>query len=288
MAPNWFGHDRRSDRATLALLAADTYAELPDHVKVVDVGAIDPKGSLISLQGTGEFYLVTTYAEGVERARSATELDVGRAQALAGYLVELHKRPCRAPPELYVRAIRDLLGSGEGIFGIADSYPLDRVIPLERLCAIEQRCVTWRWRLRGRTGRLRRTHGDYHPYNVLFREGVDFTLLDASRGGVGEPADDLAAMTINYVFGAAVHPTAWRTGLAPLWHAFWQTYLHASGDWEVLETIAPFFAWRGLVVASPVWYPDIPPESRETLLSFVESVLDAPVFDPSCLDRFIA
>src|SRR3989304_2907834 len=42
---------------------------------------------------------------------------------------------------------------------------------------IERRCVTWRWRLKGRTDRLRQVHGDYHPFNILFREGGDFTVL---------------------------------------------------------------------------------------------------------------
>src|SRR5215813_12441545 len=64
MAPNWFGHDRRSDRAALVLLAADTYAEVPRHTRVLDVGALDGGGELCSLAGDGEFYLITEYAEG--------------------------------------------------------------------------------------------------------------------------------------------------------------------------------------------------------------------------------
>jgi len=48
--------------------------------------------------------------------------------------------------------------------------------------------------------RLSQVHGDFHPWNVLFREGVDFTVLDRSRGERGEPADDVTAMTINYIF----------------------------------------------------------------------------------------
>src|SRR5262245_8634842 len=35
MMPNWFGHDRRADRAGLAVLAADTYRELPRHVRAL-------------------------------------------------------------------------------------------------------------------------------------------------------------------------------------------------------------------------------------------------------------
>jgi hypothetical protein len=288
MAPNWFGHDRRSDRAALVLLAADTYGLVPRHTQVLDVGAIDARGELVSLRGDGEFWLLTEYAEGTLYARDlraleergrATDRDLARARALAGYLVDLHKEPVDGPPELYHRALRDLVGSGEGIFGIADSYPRGGPVAFERLAALERRCVDFRWRLRGRERRLRRTHGDFHPYNILFREGADFTLLDASRGGVGDPADDLAALTINYVFGAVVYPGAREHGLAPVWDAFWTAYLDGSGDREVLEVIAPFFAWRALVVASPVWYPALTPEARDKLLGFAEQALEQG-FDP--------
>src|SRR5262245_21479979 len=64
MAPNWFGHDRRSDRAALVLLAADTFDAVPRHTRVLDVGAVDAQGELVSLRGDGEFWLVTEYAEG--------------------------------------------------------------------------------------------------------------------------------------------------------------------------------------------------------------------------------
>jgi hypothetical protein len=135
MGANWFGHDRRSDRAALALLSADTYDDIPRHIHVLDVGGIHEDGTLTSLRDTGELYLITTYVEGelyakdlrrVEETRVAKPTDVARAVALASYLVELHTAPFEGPPELYERAVRDLVGSGEGIFGITDSYPSPR------------------------------------------------------------------------------------------------------------------------------------------------------------------
>jgi hypothetical protein len=74
--------------------------------------------------------------------------------------------------------------------------------------------------------------------------------------------------------------------MKPLWDGFWKTYLDATGDEEVLEVLAPFLAWRALVLASPVWYPGVPPEGRDALLSLAEAALDAPSFDPAMADRF--
>jgi hypothetical protein len=65
-----------------------------------------------------------------------------------------------------------------------------------------------------------------------------------------------------------------------VWDTFWSTYLDATGDREVLEVIPPFFAWRALVVASPVWYPSLTPGMRDALLGFAEGVLEAGGVDP--------
>lgn len=67
--------------------------------------------------------------------------------------------------------------------GMCDTYPLPHgFITVTLLEEIERRCLSWRWRLKGRTDRLRQVHGDYHPFNILFREGTDFPVLDRSRG----------------------------------------------------------------------------------------------------------
>lgn len=292
--PNWFGHDRRSDRACSALLAADTYGEIPDHVRVLDVGALASGGEIVSLAGTTELYLITSYVEGelyaadlrrIERDARCGPLDVDRARSLAEWLAALHAETVTDPPEVYHRAIRDLVGSGEGIFGLVDSYPAGGPIDPSRLARLEQRAATFRLRLRDKHRRLRRTHGDFHPYNVLFRSGVDFSVLDASRGCRGDAADDLAAMSVNYLFGGALSRPAWQGGLKVLWQTFWTSYLDRTGDDEVLDVLAPFLAWRLLVVASPVWYPSVADEARDALLRTAEYALDAPRVE---LDRLEA
>lgn len=297
--PNEFGHDRRSDRAQATLLSYDTFSRIPQHVRALDVGAMghagqggqnqgqnqENPGDLISLRDAGEFYLLTTYAEGtvyaedlrrVARSGSASRLDLARAEALARYLVELHRE--RIPEPLrYRRAVRDLVGHGEGIFGVIDGYPEHTPgAPAERLKAIERLALEWRWRLRGRAGRLARTHGDFHPFNIVFDHDLEFTLLDASRGCVGDPADDVTCLALNYPFFALEHPGSWKQGLGLLWRKFWNTYLTGTHDNALLEVAPPFWAWRALVVANPRFYPGLPAEARDRLLSLVERMLAAP------------
>jgi aminoglycoside phosphotransferase (APT) family kinase protein len=272
------------------LLAFDDFARTPRHVRAVDVGAIMADGRLVSLREAGELFLITTYAPGrlyAEDLRAVAargvveELDLARADALAAYAAELHAEP-REGAVAYRRAIRDLVGHGEGIFGIVDGYPDDvPAAPPERLRAIERRCVDWRWRLRGRERRLVRTHGDFHPFNVVFADGVELCALDASRGGQGDPADDVTAMAINYVFFALDRPEAWPHGLGPLWRRFWRAYRRERDDPELLEAAPPYLAWRGLVLANPRFYPQLSTRARDALLGFVERVLDEGRVEPA-------
>jgi len=290
--PDGFGHDRRSDRVAEMLLAWDTFGAIPRHVRATDVGMIDGSGTLISLANTGEAYLLSRWAEGtpyaldlrrVSREGRASDEDVRRARALATLLGEIHAGH-GSQPLAYTRAWRDLVGSGEGIAGIADGYSAEDAevpgAPPGRIQAIESACLGWRHRHRHRADRLRRTHGDFHPFNVLFH-GADPVLLDTSRGSEGEPADDVACMAINFLFFGLEHRASWESGLGRLWREFFDAYQVARSDPGLYDVIAPFFAWRGLVVSSPAWYPHMSAADRDRILRFVERVLAAERFDPA-------
>ena len=294
MVPNEFGHDRRADRFAGTILAYDRFSLIPDHVPALDVGAILPDGGLVSLRAAREPYLVTGWAEGrlyaedlreIAAAGEATPRDLRRCELLAEWLAVLHEMSSeRESPRAvrWRRALRDLVGSGEGIFGIADAYGDDvPAASLERLERIEHRCLGWRWRLRDRVDRLARTHGDFHPFNIVIGPDDRITLLDASRGCEGDPADDVTALAVNYVFFALDARSAWQHGFGPLWRRFWAVYLDESDDRGLLETVAPFLAWRALVVCCPRFYPRLSAAGRDALLSLAERALDAPAFDPA-------
>src|SRR6266496_3375030 len=134
MVANQFGHDHMSDRAQILLGQYRTFNRLPRHVGALDVGTFQNDGSLISLGEAEEFCLLTEYAEGTPYAkdlerllntRVVVDLDRARADSLCDYLVGIHKIP---GPEgdlganLYRRRIRELVGHGECIMGLTDSY----------------------------------------------------------------------------------------------------------------------------------------------------------------------
>jgi Ser/Thr protein kinase RdoA (MazF antagonist) len=171
--------------------------------------------------------------------------------------------------------------------GILDSYPHPYPpLPPEACEAIEHDLVAWRWRLRERAHRLSRTHGDFHPWNILFREGTDFSLLDRSRGEWGEPADDVAALAVNYLFfgmrrAAAGGERGVTEPFRGLFHRFLSAYLQASQDLELLETLPPFLVFRLLVLAHPRWYPTLAGGVREELIAVARCLAQATRFDPA-------
>ena len=294
ISPGPFGHEHMADRAHILLWEHHAFNRLPHHVRSLDVGGFQSDGSIVSLGKVEEACLLTEYAEGrnysldLERIRDSgalTDLDLARADALCDYLLAIHAEPM-SDSGLYTRRIRELLGHGECIMGLTDSYPHHPLITADLLQEIEHRCLRWRWRIKALNHRLRQIHGDFHPWNILFRSGVDFQLLDRSRGEYGDPADDLSSLTVNYFFFSLQRSGRLEGPLERLFLRFWNRYLEKSGDHEILSVVAPFFAFRGLVIASPLWYPTLSDTVRKRILSFVLAVLDSESFDPTQVNAY--
>lgn len=294
MSPGPFGHEHMSDRARILLWSHGAFNRLPQHVRSIDVGAFRCDGTLVSLGNSQEFCLLTEYADGagyfhdLQRIRETdalTPLDRDRADALCDYLTGIHRNRGK-DPGLYIRRVRELVGDGECIMGIVDSYPPHPQIPAELLKQIEHTCVEWRWKLKPMTHRLRQVHGDFHPWNILFGEGAQFRLLDRSRGEWGDPADDVACLTMNYVFFSLQRGGRLNGAFDELFRRFWNRYLDRTGDYEILSVVAPYFAFRALVMASPAWYPSLSDEVRAKLLAFVRVALGQDAFDPAEVNAY--
>jgi hypothetical protein len=287
ITPGPFGHEHMADRAQELLWEHQAFNRLPRHVRSLDVAGIRREGDLVTLGGVEELCLLTDYVEGksyaqdverIFRTGELTDLDAARADALCDYLVEIHGVP-GTDPDLYVRRIRELVGHGQCIMGLIDSYPSNAITTPATLEEIERRCLKWRWRLKGLTHRLKQVHGDFHPWNILLGQGTDFQVLDRSRGEFGDPADDVACLSMNYVFFSLQRSGRLEGGLETLFQRFWRRYLERSGDREMLKVVAPFFAFRCLVMAHPVWYPALPDSVRERLIAFALAVLERDSFE---------
>ncbi len=291
-----FGRERDDDRVAAVWLDYRTFNRLPRHVPAVDMLAQHAGGELQSLQTVEDVLLVTTYCPGrpyaddLVRIRDTWELrpgDLERTAVLADYLADIHAEK-QIDQALWRRRLRDLLDRGEGMMGLTDSYPYGfNCVRENELCEIEKLAIEWRWRLKPLHHRLSQVHGDFHPFNIIFDENETFYVLDRSRGEWGEPADDVSCLTINYLFFSLQRVGRLERPFRDLYDLFWERYLAQRHDVELVEVIQPWFAWRALVLASPVWYPTIGHDSRCRLLTFARRVMEQEVFDPARINDYL-
>ena len=292
--PEGLEHDYPADRAGVFLLDLDEFKHLPRHVKALDVLSEMEDGSIKSIGGGKEYYLLMERAEGrhyfndlaamSKKDRLATG-DIVKIQSMASYLAKIHsvKKDSR---QLYLRKVRDTIGHGECLMGVFDTYP-EGTISYDEMAEIEKKCVEWRAKLRPKFKRLCQVHGDFHPGNIWFQNNKDFILLDRSRGPWGDAADDVTALTMNYIFFSINHFGSLKGPYLEAINLFYDKYINETGDRELFEVTAPFYAFRGAVVANPVFYPDVTGGSRRRILNFVHGVLDDKSFQVEKVNEYI-
>jgi aminoglycoside phosphotransferase (APT) family kinase protein len=260
-------------------------------------------GSIKSIGGGREYYLLMERAEGrhyfndlagFSKKERLDPIDIQKIEAMALYLAEIHS-VSKESRQLYWRKVRDTIGHGECLMGVFDTYP-EGAISHKEMAEIEKMCVDWRMRLKPKHGRLCQIHGDFHPGNIWFKEargqgsgvrGIDFILLDRSRGPWGDSADDVTALTINYIFFSINHYGDVRGPYFEALKLFYKEYIRMTGDKELLKIVAPFYAFRGAVVANPVFYPDVTPAKRRKIFNFMRNVLRAKSFNPDKVNEYL-
>jgi hypothetical protein len=301
------GHDYPSDRAGVFLLDVDEYKNLPRHVKAIDVLSEMEDGSIKSIGGGKEYYLLMEKGTGRHYFNDLDEFshrdnletsDIEKIEAMTSYLADIHSVK-KDSKTLYWRKIRDTVGHGECLMGVFDTYP-DGTLAYDEMAEIIKKSVDWLMRLKPKYRRLCQIHGDFHPGNIWFQEArsqqsevrspttispplekgvkggfdINFVLLDRSRGPWGEPADDVTALTINYIFFSIWHLGSVKGSYLEGLKMFFEKYVALTGDDEIYSVVAPFYAFRGAVVANPVFYPDLTPDQRKLIFRFVNNVLD--------------
>ena len=289
-----FSHDYPADRAWQALYGHAAYNDFPRHVRSLDVGFLRPSGELVSAADAIDFFQLVEKAEGhlywldLDRLLEGRldPLDTQRTQALARFLADAHATK-RDEPTLYARRIRELVGHGECVMGILDSYPT----PLP--CCRRRRArhwrsamVRWRWRLRDRAppsvAHAWRFSSLEHP--VPRGDGLQRSRPQPRRVGRAGRRRGRAGHQLPLLRHAQGRPARGAGVAEPfrgLFHDFLNTYIETSRDYELLETLPPFLAFRALVLAHPRWYPDLPGSVRSDLAHLAGSLTQLTRFDPA-------
>ena len=284
--PDDFGHDRRSDRTANLMLAFDTFGKLPHHVAAIDMGLVRRRRLARLARGhrravpasrRGSTARCTRMTCGASaRSGVAHAEDIARAETLARVLLEIHAVP-GSHPGAYTRAIRDLLGHGEGVFGLVDSLSAGR--GAGGAAARDRGGVPRMAMAAARAHAPAAPHARRLPsvqHRVRRRDGL--VLLDASAAA------------------KAIRPTTWRarrsiirsSAIGHRWRrarTLWDRVLARLPRRRHATTCSPrsrrSTAWRALVLASPIWYPHRRRRDRDRILGFAERALAAERFDPA-------
>jgi aminoglycoside phosphotransferase (APT) family kinase protein len=291
-----YGHQFYWDRAAILMSQYETSGRMKRHARPLGLGYVNVSDALVPVMDPKEFFIVSEKLEGYDyfrdleriRERGLRDADVDMAREFARWLAEVHSVKLD-DPSLYARRIRNLLGASECILGLVDeAFPRNYAFfGDEQFKALEKRLVDWRWKLKRYAHRLSAVHGDFHPWNVLVTEDGRFSVLDRSRGEWGEPGGDLACMAINYLLWSMYGHDGLAGPFETLYRAYFEEYLTRTGDTEVLEVLAPFCVFRGLVIASPEWYPDHPDSVRRRLFNFVSNVVEDEIFDWEHVNKYL-
>lgn len=259
------GKEYSADRAQALILAHSLYPLMKKHIRSTDVIGLEKNGGVVSIGETEEFFIIMEEACGedyfndlrrIGESDKLEEADKNKAVILARYLADLHKQKFNKG-SLYKRKIRDTIGGGESIMGVMDMYPekLDW-FPQREQVQIVQKAVEFWMRDKYKIGRLCNVHGDFHPGNIWFTDADDFVILDRARGEFGEAADDITALTINFIFYSLIYKGKFSGPLKELMDIFIKEYFRLANDKEMEKIIAPYWAFRAAVLCNPCFYPD--------------------------------
>jgi aminoglycoside phosphotransferase family enzyme len=92
---------------------------------------------------------------------------------------------------------------------------------------------------------------------------------------------------MNYIWYAIMTTKKFSGAFAEMFEEFYSTYMNLTGDTEIRQTLPLFFAFRGVVVAHPIFYHDQTDQTRKKIFRFINNVLQYGHFDPKKIHQYI-
>lgn len=296
-----FGFEYPEDLARQAMFCFRAFNHVAGHAEAYGVGVRTENDEVLSLNDARHFYVVEEFVEGENYGAHLTSLhdqkyvdlkmERKRAAKIAEYLALVHKRDDLEishveKDQYYKRALRDILGSGEGLMGVVDSFPNRfRKRHGHVLEEIESRCLELVQRHRDKKHRLSRVHGDFHPGNILIEEGngvkesCEIKTIDKSRVDLNDAANDVGALIMNYLV-LDLHRSQFDDMIGlELARTFLRGYLEKTRDYEILEMLPLFVAMRSAAAVSPVFYPGIAMEVCSEAFTLALKIVQQDRFD---------
>ncbi|MBD3335939.1 MAG: hypothetical protein GF355_10525 [Candidatus Eisenbacteria bacterium] len=189
---------------------------------------------------------------------------------------------------VWSRRLHELVGDSRGIMGLTGSYVHSGPHgPAARFIDLEQSANAWRHRLEAHAQRLCRIYGDLQTTQIMCGPAGGMRIVRRDPTVWGEAAEDVAAVTSSYILFALHKPPDVHRTFGELHGRFWEAYLSASGDADLVTIAQPWLARRALILANPQLYPEVDEAVRSGLLRYAGRVMGSEIYDYARLELYL-